>query len=69
LINLDTTGPDALETIHRTLQKSGSQLILCGPNHQPLSLMKRTGFLDRLGAQNCLENLSDAVAHGERLTS
>jgi SulP family sulfate permease len=67
LINLDTTGLDALETIHRTLQKHGSRLILCGPNHQPLSLMKRTGFLDRLGPQHCLENLSDAVAHAERL--
>jgi SulP family sulfate permease len=40
-------------------------LILWGPNHQPLGLMKRTGFLDRLGPQNCLESLSDAIAHAE----
>lgn len=62
LINLDTTCLDALETIHKTLQKQGCQLILCGPNHQPLSLMKRTGFLDRLGMENCVEDLSQAVA-------
>lgn len=62
LINLDTTGLDALETVHKTLQKNGCQLILCGPNHQPLSLMKRTGFLDRLGIENCVDDLAVAVA-------
>lgn len=61
LINLDTTGLDALETVHKTLQKSGCHLILCGPNHQPLSLMTRTGFLDRLGRDNCVEDLAHAV--------
>ena len=61
LINLDTTGLDALETVHRTLQKNGCQLILCGPNHQPLSLMTRTGFLDRLGHDNCVDDLAHAV--------
>ncbi|MFC7299804.1 SulP family inorganic anion transporter [Herminiimonas aquatilis] len=69
LINLDATGLDALETIHKTLQRHGSQLILCGPNQQPLDLMRRAGFLNRLGLQNCLPNLSDAVARSEALSS
>ncbi len=62
LINLDTTGLDALETVHKTLRKHGCSLILCGPNHQPLSLMTRTGFLDRLGRENCVEDLARAVS-------
>lgn len=61
LINLDTTGLDALETVRKALEKHGCRLILCGPNHQPLSLMKRTGFLDRLGPDNCLEDLAHAI--------
>ena len=61
LINLDTTGLDALETVHRTLLKHGCQLVICGANHQPLSLMRRTGFLERLGAENCLDDLRQAV--------
>lgn len=69
LINLDATGLDALETIHKTLQRQGSQLILCGPNQQPLDLMRRSGFLNRLGLQNCLGNLSDAVARSEVVAS
>lgn len=68
LINLDATGLDALETIRKTLQKKGSQLILCGANRQPLDLMRRSGFLERLGTQNCLDNLPDALARSTALT-
>jgi len=67
LINLDVTGLDALETIHKSLRKQGSQLILCGANQQPLDLMRRSGFLDRLGTQNCLHNMSDAIARSDTL--
>lgn len=69
LINMDATGLDALETIHKALQQQGSQLILCGPNQQPLDLMRRSGFLNRLGLQNCLNSLSDAVMRSEALAS
>lgn len=69
LINLDTTGLDTLETVHKTLQKNGCALILCGPNHQPLSLMRRTGFLDRLGADNCVEDLAHAVTRANTLAA
>jgi len=61
LINLDTTGLDALETVRKALLKNGCQLVLCGPNHQPLSLMTRTGFLERLGRDNCVEDFMHAV--------
>ena len=69
LINLDTTGLDALENVHKTLQKNGCTLILCGPNHQPLSLMTRTGFLDRLGVDNCVEDLSHAIMRANALAA
>lgn len=62
LINLDSTGLDALENVHKLLKRQGSQLILCMLNRQPLSLMERSGFIERLGQENCLDTLSDAVA-------
>ena len=62
LINLDTTGLDALDTVRKTLRKHGSELVLCGLNPQPLSLIERTGFLTRLGAQNCVPGLPEALA-------
>lgn len=69
LINLDTTGLDALETVHKALLKHGCQLIVCGANHQPLSLMKRTGFLERLGSENCVDDLQQAIAHANALAT
>ncbi len=67
LINLDTTGLDDLETINKSLLRGGSCLILCGPNRQPLSLMQRTGFLGRLGVQNCVADLKAAVMRAQYL--
>jgi len=61
LINLDSTGLDALENIHNLMKKQDSQLILCMPNHQPLDLMQRSGFIERLGPENCLDSLPAAV--------
>jgi sulfate permease, SulP family len=68
LINIDTTGLDTLEVLHKSLQKRGSQLILCGLNHQPLDLMKRARFLDRVGMQNVVNDLPGALARSRLLT-
>jgi SulP family sulfate permease len=69
LINLDTTGLDALETLRRTLKKSGGELILCGPTHQPLSLMQKTGFIDRLGTHNCVDDLACAIVRANEIAA
>lgn len=61
LISIDTTGLDMLETIHKSLRRHGAHLVLCGVNRQPRSLMERTGFIDRLGRDNCVETLVQAV--------
>lgn len=68
LINLDTTGLDALEAVHRSLLRSGSHLIICGANRQPLSLMQRTGFMERLGPENCLPDLLAALQRAQGLS-
>ncbi|MFM8339037.1 MAG: SulP family inorganic anion transporter, partial [Fluviibacter sp.] len=49
-VSLDTTGLDLLQTLHRSLEKRGAQLILCGLNAQPASLVERAGFGQALGA-------------------
>lgn len=69
LINLDATGLDALENIHKMLARQGSQLILCMPNHQPLSLMKRSGFIERLGPENCLDSLPAAITRANTVVT
>ena len=62
LINLDTTGLDALQSLHRSLIKRGERLVLVGANTQPLSLMQRAGFASALGEEALFDDLDSALA-------
>ena len=48
LISLDTTGLDALEQLHKAVEKRGGHLRMVGLNEQPRSLMQRSGFAAKL---------------------
>lgn len=48
LISLDTTGLDALEQLHKALEKRGAHLGMVGLHEQPLSLLRRSGFASKL---------------------
>ncbi|HWS75969.1 MAG TPA: SulP family inorganic anion transporter [Quisquiliibacterium sp.] len=61
LLNLDTTGLDALESLHALVGKRGGRLVLCGLQAQPASLVRRSGFFERLGEDGIQPDL-DAVA-------
>ena len=62
LISLDTTGLETLDSLRRQLARGGGALVLAGPNEQPLSLMTRSGFLDRVGRDNVVGTLAEAIA-------
>ena len=61
VINIDTTGLDALEALHATLQRRGGRLMLVDLNEQPMSLVERSGMLEALGRSNVLPTLEDAL--------
>ena len=67
VINIDTTGLDTLDVLRRTLAKRGSVLVLCDANEQPLSLMKRSGFLAALDSNNLQSHLPGAISRAEHL--
>mgnify|MGYP000137233762 CR=1 FL=1 len=50
LIYMDASGADALQHLHQRCRKVGVQLALAGLNQQASDLLRRTGFLDSLGA-------------------
>ncbi|MFN0317836.1 MAG: SulP family inorganic anion transporter [Burkholderiales bacterium] len=60
LLNLDTTGEEALRTLHGLIDKQGGRLMLCGLQQQPASLIARSGFAAILGSENLVAALSDA---------
>ncbi len=67
VISLDTTGLDALASLHAVLESEGRQLVLAGLNRQPMSLLVRSGFRDELGVANVVPGLSQAVARATAL--
>jgi SulP family sulfate permease len=68
VINLDTTGLDALESLQRMLARRGGRLLLAAPNPQPMSLLRRSGFLDTLGPEAVFTDLEDALRAAAGLT-
>jgi SulP family sulfate permease len=62
LVLIDTSGIDALQQLHRTLQRRGIVLVLANVNDQPLSLIRRSGLESLIGAGHIVATLVDAFA-------
>ncbi len=67
LINIDTSGIDALKTLAKNLQKRGGALIVCAANTQPASLMSRSGFIAEIGEENALIDLETAYSRARSI--
>jgi SulP family sulfate permease len=65
VISIDTTGLDILQTLQRNLARRGATLILCDLNEQPGSLIRRSGFAERMGEQNIAGNITDALLRAQ----
>lgn len=59
---MDATGLHALEQVHERLAGHGTVLLLSGVRTQPLSVLRRSGSLERLGTGNVLPSFRDAAA-------
>ena len=64
---LDETATRTLFEIYRICKKSNRTLIFSHTNEQPLAVMKKAGFYDKVGAENFLPNIDEALAYAETL--
>lgn len=64
---LDATGIHALERFSERLHKAGKVLLLCGARDQPSQLLARSDFLRRIGPENVLPHIQDALARARAL--
>ena len=62
LISMDTSGIDAMEQLHAVLKRQGIALVLANVNEQPLSLIRRSGFESRIGADQIVPTVAAAFA-------
>jgi SulP family sulfate permease len=58
---IDASGLHALEQFHAKCRRQGTTLVLAGVHAQPLFVFVRTGFNDRVGSDNMLANIDEAL--------
>jgi len=67
VLAMDATGLNALEDLHDKLRKRGKHLILSGPHTQPLLVMDKAGFLDRIGRENVCAHIDAALERSREI--
>jgi SulP family sulfate permease len=67
VLAMDATGLNALEDLHDKLKKRGKHLVLSGPHTQPLLVMDKSGFLDRIGRENVCAHIDAALERSREI--
>jgi len=68
VLTLDATAVHTLEEIFAESTRSGVTLLLSGVHSQPLVVMQKTGFLEKVGLHNVFTQIDDALARAKELT-
>lgn len=61
VFSMDATAMNAFEKLFEELKNKGVRLILCHVNEQPLKVMERAGYVERIGINNIFPNTSEAM--------
>jgi len=69
VLAMDATGLNALEDLYERLRSRHKHLVLSGPHTQPLFMMDKAGFLDRLGRENVCADIDEALARSRAILS
>lgn len=64
---IDATAMRNLDKIRHACKKKGMTLILSHVNEQPMNVMKKSGFYDKVGAENFCPHIDDALKRAESL--
>jgi sulfate permease, SulP family len=67
VLAMDATGLNALEDLYERLRRGDKYLVLSGPHAQPLFMMDKAGFLDRLGRENVCADIDLALARSREI--
>jgi SulP family sulfate permease len=67
VLAMDATGLNALEDLHERLRRHNKHLVLSGPHTQPLFMMDKAGFLDRLGRDNVCADINLSLTRAREI--
>lgn len=63
--SLDVSALRALKSVYEHCQKRGISLLFSHVNRQPMSVMEKAGFLQKVGEENFLDNIDEALNRAE----
>ena len=64
---MDISGLEALEEVLEFCKKRGMILILSHVNEQPMKVMEKSGFIEKLGKENLCESIDKSLERAESL--
>lgn len=64
---IDITAMNAMEALYKKCEKRGITLILSHVNEQPLRVMQKAGFYNKVGKDNFCKNIYAAIERAENL--
>lgn len=64
---MDISGLDSLEEIYKVCRSHGMTLLLSHVNDQPMQVMKKAGFAEKLGEENFCNNINEALQRAQSL--
>ena len=64
---MDTTALNSLKKLQKACEKRGTVLILSHVNPQPMSVMEKAGFVDKVGRENFCGCIDEALRRAETL--
>lgn len=67
VISMDCSALHTLEHLLGKLRKHNKHLILSGPHTQPYFLMHQAGFFEKIGKENVVANLDNAIIRVKEL--
>jgi SulP family sulfate permease len=67
VVAMDATGLNALEDLYEKLHRKGKHLVLSAPHTNPLMVMEKAGFIERLGHENVCPHIDAALERAREL--
>ncbi len=67
VLAMDATALDVLDHLYEKLKSRGIRMIITGAHSQPLHMMQKSGFLDKIGEDCVLENIDMALEKSRQI--
>lgn len=66
---IDATAMHNLEQLFESCTKNNITMILSHANEQPMNIMKKAGFIEKIGEENFCAHIDDALARAEKIVT